>query len=74
MKTKFRNKNGDLSLYALACGYVQRVTENNIKKYLFVEHSHFHVKKYKVVNGNSELIEWNTYGLLTPARQDFNSL
>jgi hypothetical protein len=72
MKAKFRNKNGDLSIYSFCCGYVQRKEKNNMRKVLFMEHSMFHVKKYKVANGELELFEWNTYGLLTPARKDFN--
>ena len=73
MKAKFRNKNGDLSLYSFCCGYVQREEKNNIRKELYMEHSTFHVKKYKIVNGDGlKLIEWNTYKLLTPARKDFN--
>lgn len=73
MKAKFYNKNGDLSFYSFCCGCVQREEKNNIRKVLFMEHSTFHVKKYKVANnGDLELIEWNTYELLTPARKDFN--
>jgi len=73
MNTKFYNKNGELSFYSFCCGYVQREEKNNMRKDLFMEHSVFHVKKYKVVNDdNLELIEWNTYELLTPARKDFN--
>lgn len=73
MKAKFRNKNGDLSFYSFCCGYVQREEKNNMRKDLFMEHSTFHVKKYKVVNDDDlKLIEWNTFELLTDARKYFN--
>lgn len=74
MRTKFRNKNGDLSLYSFLCGYVQREEKNNMRKELFLEHSVFHVKAYRLNNGLfSDVIVWNTFDSLTEARKNYKS-
>lgn len=43
----FKNKNGELNSYALACGYVEhesvRVLDKEIEIKLSMEHSHYHV-------------------------------
>jgi len=74
MKTKFRNKNGDLSLYSFACGYVQREETERMRKELFLEHSMFHVKVYHLKDGLfSDAIVWNTFDSLTDARKKYKS-
>jgi hypothetical protein len=75
MKTKFYNKNGDLSLYSFLCGYVQREEKNNMRKELFLEHSMFHVKVYRLKDGLfSDVIVWNVFDSLTDARKNYKSL
>ena len=74
MKTKFYNKNGELSLYSFCCGYVQREEKENMKKELFVEHSTFHVKVYRLGDGMfRETIVWNTFESLAEARKNYKS-
>lgn len=86
MKTKFYNKNGDLSLYGLSCGYTEnKRTEKKVIK-LFEEHGVFHVKTYDVNNtpgrvgclgiaDDEELIinKWETFDKLTDARKMFKN-
>jgi hypothetical protein len=70
---RFRTKKGQLSLAALACGYVDRhIQENNGKfKLLWMEHQHFHVmsgvtgQKYET---------WEVFDDLNSARIYFNKI
>jgi hypothetical protein len=74
MKTKFKNKSGDLSFYAFLCGYVQREETERMRKELFLEHSAFHVKVYRLKDGLfSDVIVWNTFESLTEARKNYRS-
>ena len=74
MKTKFRNKNGDLSFYSFACGYVQSKEKNNMRKELFMEHGTFHVKVYRLNDGFfRDTIVWNSFDSLTDARKAYKS-
>jgi hypothetical protein len=64
-------KDGSLSAYGYACGYVNRV-ENKITdqyKELYKEHNTFHVK-WNIGNGR----EWKSYELLADALKKFNSI
>lgn len=74
MKTKFYNKNGELSLYSFCCGYVQKEEKENIKKELFMEHSTFHVKVYNFNGDFVDTMVWNTFHSLTEARKNYKSL
>jgi len=73
MKTRFYNKNGELSLYSFYCGYVQREEKNNMKKELFMEHSTFHVKVYNIGDVSIDTIAWNSFHSLTEARKNYKS-
>lgn len=86
MNTKFYNKNGDLSLYGLNCGYVQRARTEDKQVDLFIEHCMFHVKTYDIhstpgrvgclgIKDDEELIlnNWGTFDKLTDARKMFKS-
>lgn len=73
MKTKFYNKNGELSFYSFCCGYVQREKKENMKKELFMENSTFHVKVYKRNYGFIETIAWDSFDSLTEARKNYKS-
>lgn len=73
MKPKFRNKNGELSLYSFCCGYVQREEKNNMRKELFLEHSVFHVKVYEFNGAFIATIAWNSFHSLTEARKKYKS-
>jgi hypothetical protein len=75
MKTKFYNKNGDLSLYSFCCGYMQSEETERMRKELFLEHSMFHVKAYQLKDGLfSDVIFWDTFESLTDARKNYKSL
>ena len=86
MKTKFHNKNGEFSLYALNCGYVQRARTEKKEVQLFQEHCVFHVKTYDIhstpgrvgclgIVDDEELImnKWETFDKLTDARKMFKN-
>ena len=73
MKTKFRNKNGELSLYSFCCGYVQREEKNNVRKELFMEHGTFHVKAYSINDSFVDTAAWNSFDSLTEARKNYKS-
>ena len=61
MKTDFYIKNGQLSFYGFACGYVEKSSTSESWKELYMEHSHFHVRQGKS-------------GELTKARKFYNNL
>jgi len=68
---RFRNKNGDHSRYALACGYIQRredIEGNHVD--LFMEHDHYHVRGYRA--DHSRFV-WETFdkGELCKARTEY---
>lgn len=73
MKTKFYNKNGELSFYSFCCGYVQREEKENMKKELFMEDSTFHVKVYRINGDSVDTIAWNSFNYLTEARKNYKS-
>lgn len=73
MNAKFFNKNGDLSPYSFYCGYVQSREKRNIRKELFMEHSTFHVKVYRLDGDFREIIAWNSFDSLTEARKNYKS-
>jgi hypothetical protein len=41
---KFRNNNGELTRYSLACGYIFRIDDNKKNLTLWEEYSAFHVR------------------------------
>lgn len=67
---KFKNKNGSLTKYALACGYVQTKQTNNGERTLWHENACFHVRQHNHETG--ERIFWYS-GNLTNCRKVFNS-
>ena len=70
---KFYNKNGQLSYYGFACGYVEKKQTSTTWKELYMEHSHFHVRQGKKHEGFSI---WETFSSneLTKARKFYNQL
>ena len=65
--TGFYLKNGQLTRYALACGYCESFRSEKIWVKLFCENAHFHVMKGNINSGYSV---WETFGSdeLTKAR------
>ena len=73
MEPKFYNKNGELSRYGFACGYVEKREKGNMKKEMYMEHSHFHVRMGK--NGEPTFL-WQVFSNdeLTKARKFYHSI
>jgi hypothetical protein len=68
-KLKFYNKNGDLSIYGLACGYIQKYVANNGQKLeLWHEGCTYHVRR---VTPDHQRIVWEVFDndKLTEARK-----
>jgi len=66
----FYTKDGKLTAYALACGYVEKdITEANVKM-MFMEHNHYHVKHGQ----NGTKLNWETFDKLSEARKYYNSI
>jgi len=83
MKTEIKLKNGNLSAYGFACGYVQKVENEKLHKQIFMEHSHFHVQSLR--NNKPELssyfigghiphsfIIWEVFDNLKDAKKFYN--
>ena len=68
MKPKFYNKNGTLTAYALACGYIEELGEWQLYR-----DGCFHVRKSGFYLGNGS-VEWHTFSTLTEARQALKKL
>ncbi len=67
---RFRNKNGDLSVYALACGYVQHRRHGWLRLALWHEGACFHVRAHGIETG--ERVFWFS-GKLGEARRVFRT-
>lgn len=70
MKNKFRNKNGDLSLYAFACGYIQEHGNfvGGICTRLYKDGC-WHIR----TTGLSSVPVWEVKELLTDARKEYRA-
>ncbi len=71
MKTEFYNKDGNLSSYAFACGYVQSKSNGNNYAKLYKEHNTYHL----IMMRGGERVIWLSYDRdqLTKARKDFKN-
>jgi len=68
--SRFRNKDGSLSAYALACGYIQRRdTAPNVSITLWHEGACYHVRKHDHNTGRRAF--WHSTESLTEARRVF---
>lgn len=72
---KFRNKNGDLTPYAFACGYIQFASLDGTElshwengKQLYLDGRVYNFKHYQ----NGECIAWLTFDTLTEARAHYH--
>ena len=64
----FRTKRGDLTRFALACGYVQKEEINNVRVALFHEGGpHYHVRAHNL--DTHSLLFWKSSSKLTKCRQ-----
>ena len=78
MKTNLYNKNGNLSLYGLGCGYIEKKEVENGSKQMYVEHAHIHVR---YTTGKNYLTPgymagWEVFNIdeLTKARKFYNGI
>ncbi|AEZ66255.1 hypothetical protein EXT67_20525 [Pectobacterium atrosepticum] len=75
IKNPFRIKSG-LSVYALACGYIQQIdteiTGESIRVKLRMEHGAFHVQAHNFTEGGR--IEWIVEGQIGDARAQWKAL
>lgn len=62
---KFKTKDGFLTPYSFACGYVQSCFWDGLKIELYMEHSHYHLRFFD----NDKRIIWLTFDTLTPAKR-----
>lgn len=68
MRDKFKNKNGDLTHYALACGYIQKIDISDFSIVLWHEGGPcFHVSMRD--NKNNTRVFWKVFENLTSARK-----
>ena len=68
MVDKFEKSNGDLTVYALACGYVQIKEVNNIRVSLWRDSGPvYHVRVYNF--DTHDRVIWKSSPNLTEARQ-----
>ncbi len=65
---KFRLKNGELSAYALLCGYLQKQEINNVETTLYHEGC-FHVRSHNFVE--HKRIKWESFNSLVEARKEY---
>jgi hypothetical protein len=81
MKDKFKNKDGSLTVYALACGYVQKVEKAELSAELYHEGAVYQVRYF---NRNADFSLpfndpnggrfWLSFDNLTEARKVYNKL
>ena len=72
MQPKFHNKNGTLTAYAFACGYIERKETENLRLDLWREGACWHVRANDFDAANCRLF-WESFDLLTEARKFFNA-
>jgi hypothetical protein len=63
----FKTKSGQLTPYALACGYIEQVEENEVRTTLWKEGC-YHVRQHDFKEKGR--IFWDSFTKLTDARRD----
>lgn len=71
MKDKFRNKNGSLTVYAFACGYIETRKTGDAEICLYRDGGVWHVQARDDARGR---FLWECFDLLTPARSFFSKV
>lgn len=66
MKDKFKNKNGTLTAYSFACGYIERKKRDDLQVDLFRDGAVWHVTARDDKRGR---FVWECFDALTPARK-----
>ena len=65
--TGFYTKDGWLTPYALACGYVEQKYYGPVRITLFFEHGCYHVRAYD--HDQKVMLFWKTFSTVTEARR-----
>ena len=68
---KFKNATGQLTAYALACGYIERKLDGPVEVELYHEHGVYHVRGFDA--HTRERLFWESTNVLMTARDMFNS-
>jgi len=66
---KFITKQGQLTAYALSCGYVESKIAGFVKINLWREHSCYHVRAHDRINGR---MFWESFRTIKSARRHMN--
>ena len=81
MTTKFKNKDGSLTAYSFACGYIQRVEKADLSCELYLDgtwHVRFFNRSANWSKGFNEGLDsgrhWLSFDSLTQARKVYNKL
>lgn len=69
MNFNIHDKNGNLTEYGFACGYVQSEQLGRNKKELYKEHNTYHVRMFR----GEERVIWLSYEKLSEARKEYKS-
>ena len=66
---------GKISAYGFACGYIDKKTVNGYTIEMYMEHSHYHVRRlYTLTNGSDRVWETYTSEELGKARKRYATL
>lgn len=66
---KFKNKNGSLNQYALACGYYEKTQIDEFGYIImYFEYGAYHVRWF-YNKDNKNISDWKTYGNIINARK-----
>lgn len=66
---RFYTKEGWLTPYAMACGYIHRTEVNRVSVEFWSEHQHYHVRSHCYQGGGR--LAWDTFTSITAARSAF---
>ena len=72
-RSRFYLKNGDLSLYSLACGYLQQFSAGERMVELSLDGC-YHVKTYKEEKEHRSRLTWDCFDTLGEARKVYSSI
>ena len=74
MKTNIFNKNGFLSAYGLACGYIQKHETKTHETQLYIEHSIYHVRQVVISKYSRSVDFWQCFETLSEAKKQYKKL
>lgn len=69
MQTKFRNATGQLTAYALGCGYKETKIDGPVNVELYHEHGVYHIRGFDAETGHR--LFWESSNNLAQARAFF---